>query len=156
MSTLLEEIKAQIVSLKTDVAQSNIGTVREISDGVAKIEGLSDAALNEMLDFPGGCTGIALNLEETEVGAIILGDYTKHQAKATGSPHHRQACCRCRWANRLLGASLVNALGQPHRRQRSTSQTDIFYPVEKIAPGIVKPANPSPSRCKPASWRSMR
>ena len=54
MSTLLEEIKAQIVSLKTDVAQTNIGTVREISDGVAKIEGLSGAALNEMLDFPGG------------------------------------------------------------------------------------------------------
>ena len=61
MSTLLEDIKAQIVSLKTDVAQTNIGTVREISDGVAKIEGLSGAALNEMLDFPGGITGIALN-----------------------------------------------------------------------------------------------
>ena len=57
MSTLLEDIKAQIVSLKTDVAQANIGTVREISDGVAKIEGLSDAALNEMLEFPGGVIG---------------------------------------------------------------------------------------------------
>ena len=76
MSTLLEEIKAQIVSLKTDVAQSNVGTVREISDGVAKIEGLSDAALNEMLEFPNGVTGIALNLEETEVGAIIIGDFS--------------------------------------------------------------------------------
>src|SRR5580658_8057953 len=77
MSTLLEEIKSQIVSLKTDVAQSNIGTVREISDGVAKIEGLSDAALNEMLEFPAGCTGIALKPEEPGVGAIISGDFSK-------------------------------------------------------------------------------
>src|SRR6202453_837171 len=76
MSTLLEEIKSQITALKTDVAQSNIGTVREISDGVAKIEGLSGAALNEMLEFPGGIIGLALNLEETEVGSIILGDFT--------------------------------------------------------------------------------
>src|SRR5271156_3797661 len=88
MSTLLEEIKSQITALKTDVAQSNIGTVREISDGVAKIEGLSDVALNEMLEFPGGVFGLALNLEETEVGAIIIGEFDKikegAQVRTTG------------------------------------------------------------------------
>ena len=76
MSTLLQEIEAQISGLKTGVAKQNVGTVREIGDGVAKVEGLSDAMLNEMLDFGNGIVGLALNLEETEVGVIILGDYT--------------------------------------------------------------------------------
>ncbi len=76
MSTLLQEIEAQIAGVKTSVARQNVGSVREIGDGVAKIEGLTDAMLNEMLDFGNGVTGLALNLEETEVGAIVLGDYT--------------------------------------------------------------------------------
>ncbi|MEK7706538.1 MAG: hypothetical protein AAB380_00875, partial [Verrucomicrobiota bacterium] len=69
MSNLLQEIEAQISGVKTSVARQNVGTVREISDGVAKIEGLTDAMLNEMLDFGNGVVGLALNLEETEVGA---------------------------------------------------------------------------------------
>src|SRR3954452_16314442 len=77
MSTLLRDIEAQISGAKTAVARQNVGTVREIGDGVAKIEGLTDAMLNEMLDFGNGVTGLALNLEETEVGAIILGDYSR-------------------------------------------------------------------------------
>src|SRR5260370_27864581 len=76
MSNLLQEIEAQISGVKTSVARQNVGIVREIGDGVAKIEGLTDAMLNEMLDFGNGVVGLALNLEETEVGAIILGDYT--------------------------------------------------------------------------------
>src|SRR6267143_1968022 len=76
MSTLLQEIESKISGVKTQVSRQNVGTVREIGDGVAKIEGLTDAMLNEMLDFGNGVTGLALNLEETEVGAIILGDYT--------------------------------------------------------------------------------
>src|SRR5476649_1958513 len=133
MSTLLEEIKAQIVSLKTDVAQSNIGTVREISDGVAKIEGLSDAALNEMLDFPGGVTGIALNLEETEVGAIIIGDFSKikegDEVRTTGK------LLQVPVGKPLLGR-VVDALGKPIDG-KGDIKTDIFYPVEKLAPGII-------------------
>src|SRR5476649_2438301 len=125
MSTLLEEIKSQIVSLKTDVAQSNIGTVREISDGVAKIEGLSEAALNEMLEFPGGVFGIALNLEETEVGAIIIGEFDQikegDEVKTTG---------------RLLQVPVVKALRQPIDG-KGDIKTDTFYPVEKLAPGII-------------------
>src|ERR1041385_1461323 len=76
MSTLLQEIEAQIAGVKKTTAKQNVGIVREIGDGVAKIEGLTDAMLNEMIDFGQGVTGLALNLEETEVGAIILGDYT--------------------------------------------------------------------------------
>src|SRR5205085_4082429 len=88
MSNLLQEIEAQIAGVKTAAVKQNVGTVREIGDGVAKIEGLADAMLNEMLDFGNGVVGLALNLEETEVGAIILGDYTKvhegSEVKTTG------------------------------------------------------------------------
>src|SRR5258705_14018027 len=76
MSNLLQEIEAQISGVKTSVSRQNVGVVREIGDGVAKIEGLTDVMLNEMIDFGNGVVGLALNLEETEVGAIILGDYT--------------------------------------------------------------------------------
>ena len=58
------------------MARENVGVVREIGDGVAKIEGLTGAMMNEMLDFGNGVTGLALILEETEVGAVILGDHT--------------------------------------------------------------------------------
>ncbi|MCX8109108.1 MAG: F0F1 ATP synthase subunit alpha, partial [Verrucomicrobiae bacterium] len=76
MSNLLKEIEEKITGIKTTVSRANVGVVREIGDGVAKIEGLSDVMLNEMLDFGNGTIGLALNLEETEVGAIVLGDYT--------------------------------------------------------------------------------
>src|SRR3954452_2528084 len=88
MSTLLQEIESKIAGVKTTTAKQNVGVIREIGDGVAKIEGLNDAMLNEMLDLGHGIIGLALNLEETEVGVIILGDYTQLQegdeARTTG------------------------------------------------------------------------
>ena len=133
MSTLLEELKSQIVSLKTDVAQTNIGTVREISDGVAKIEGLSGAALNEMLEFPDGVFGIALNLEETEVGAIIIGEFANikegDEVKTTGR------LLQVPVGKSLLGR-VVNSLGQPIDG-KGEIKGEAFYPVEKLAPGII-------------------
>jgi F-type H+-transporting ATPase subunit alpha len=89
MSTLLQEIESKIAGVKTTVGRQNVGTIREIGDGVAKIEGLSDAMLNEMIDFGNGIVGLALNLEETEVGAIILGDWSKvregQEVRTTGN-----------------------------------------------------------------------
>src|SRR5258708_36764032 len=77
MNTILEELETAISGLKTETTRSNVGIVREVGDGVCKIEGLSDVMLNEMIEFPGGTYGLALNLEETEVGAILLGDYSE-------------------------------------------------------------------------------
>jgi F-type H+-transporting ATPase subunit alpha len=90
MANLLQEIEAQIAGAKTAAAKQNVGVIRELGDGVAKIEGLTDAMLNEMIDLGGGVTGLVLNLEETEVGVIVLGDYTQAQGRRR-SPYHRQA-----------------------------------------------------------------
>jgi F-type H+/Na+-transporting ATPase subunit alpha len=134
MSTLLQEIEAQISGAKTTVARQNVGIVREIGDGVAKIEGLTDAMLNEMLDFGGGVIGLALNLEETEVGAIILGDYTSvregQEVRTTGRLLDVPV------GKGLLGR-VVNAQGLPVDGKGPIPST-ITYPVEKIAPGIIK------------------
>ncbi len=134
MSTLLQEIEAQITGLKTETSKENVGTVREIGDGVAKIEGLTRAKLNEMLDFGDGITGLALNLEESEVGAIILGDYTKieegDEVRATGK------LLQVPVGKGLLGR-VVNTLGEPIDG-KGPIQSDTAYPVEKIAPGIIR------------------
>ena len=61
MSSILQELEYQISGLKTSTTKSNVGIVREIGDGVARIEGLSDVMLNELIEFPGGLYGLALN-----------------------------------------------------------------------------------------------
>src|SRR6516164_5417842 len=134
MSTLLQDIQSKIAGVKTLTTKQNVGTVREIGDGVAKIEGLTDAMLNEMLDFGNGVTGIALNLEETEVGAIILGDYT--QIKEGDEVRTTGRLLQVPVGKALLGR-VVNALGEP-LDGKGPIKGDTFYPVEKIAPGIVK------------------
>ncbi|MDE2712947.1 MAG: F0F1 ATP synthase subunit alpha [Verrucomicrobiota bacterium] len=134
MSNLLQDIEAQITGAKTDVARENVGVVREIGDGVAKIEGLTGAMMNEMLDFGGGVMGLALNLEETEVGAVILGDHTGiaegDEVKTTGN------LLSVPVGKALLGR-VVDALGRPIDGKGDIA-AEANYPVEKIAPGIIK------------------
>src|SRR5215475_2011565 len=134
MSNIVQEIESQITGLKTSTAKQNVGTVRELGDGVAKVEGLSRAKLNEMLDFGNGVTGLALNLEESEVGAIILGDYTQidegDEVRATGK------LLQVPVGKSLLGR-VVNMLGQPIDG-KGPIKSDVAYPVEKIAPGIIR------------------
>src|SRR6185312_2096863 len=134
MSTLLREIEAQIAEAKTTTVKENVGVIREIGDGVARVEGLSDAMLNEMLDLGHGITGLALNLEETEVGVIILGDYTQLQegdeVRTTGK------LLQVPVGMGLLGR-IVNTLGEPVDGKGPVKST-VAYPVEKIAPGIIR------------------
>src|SRR6185369_17419344 len=134
MSSLLQEIEAQISGAKTTTTKQNVGIVREIGDGVAKIEGLTDAMLNEMLDFGNGVTGLALNLEETEVGAIILGDYTK--IEEGGEVRTTGKLLQVPVGKPMLGR-VVNSLGLPVDG-KGPIKTEIAYPVEKIAPGIIR------------------
>jgi F-type H+-transporting ATPase subunit alpha len=134
MSTILQEVETRIASLKTTATRSNIGIVRESGDGVAKVEGLSDVMLNEMVEFPGGRYGIALNLEETEVGCILLGDFTEvregDEVRTTGR------LLQVPVGKGLLGR-VVNTLGQP-LDGKGPIRSEESYPVEKIAPGIIK------------------
>jgi F-type H+-transporting ATPase subunit alpha len=134
MSSLLQEIEAQIAGAKASVTRQNVGQIREISDGVCKIEGLSDCMANEMLDFGAGIIGLALNLEETEVGAIIMGDYTSlhegSEVKTTGK------LLSVPVGKGLLGR-VVDVLGRP-LDGKGPIEASALYPVEKIAPGIVK------------------
>src|SRR5438552_8643011 len=127
MSSILEEIETKIAGLKTSTTKSNVGVVRETGDGVARIEGLSDVMLNEMIEFPNGVFGLALNLEETEVGATLMGDTTKvsegDEVKTTGR------LLSVPVGKALLGR-VVNALGQPLDDQRPI-QTDTSHPRER-------------------------
>ncbi|MGC2578349.1 MAG: F0F1 ATP synthase subunit alpha [Terrimicrobiaceae bacterium] len=135
MSNILQELESKIESIQSaSTTKANVGVVREIGDGVAKIEGLSAAMLNEMLEFPGGIYGLALNLEETEVGVIILGDYTSisegDEVKTTGRLLQTPV------GKALLGR-VVNALGQPLDGKGPIDAKE-FYPVENIAFGIIE------------------
>ncbi len=134
MSTILQELESQISGLSTSAMKSNVGLVREAGDGVCKIEGLSDVMLNELIEFPGGLYGLALNLEETEVGCVLLGDFTEvkegTEVKTTGR------LLSVPVGKGLLGR-VVNTLGQPVDG-KGPIVSDTQYPVEKIAPGIIK------------------
>ena len=134
MSDLLEELEFQIAGIKTAPSRQNVGVIREVGDGVTRVEGLSDAMLNEMLDLGHGVTGLALNLEETEVGVIVLGDYTLLQegdeVRTTGK------LLQVPVGMGLLGR-VVNTLGEPVDGQ-GPLKTDVFYPVERMAPGIIR------------------
>jgi F-type H+/Na+-transporting ATPase subunit alpha len=134
MSTILQEIEQQIAGITTSVEKTNVGIVRQVGDGVAKVEGLSGVMLNEMIEFDGGVTGMALNLEESEVGVVLLGDYAN---VTEGS--------ECRTTGNLLSipvgeavlGRVVNALGQPIDGKGEVAAA-AQYPMEKIAPGIIK------------------
>ncbi len=134
MNNLLREIEASIAEAKAATAKQNVGIIREVGDGVARVEGLTDAMLNEMIDLGHGITGLALNLDENEVGVIILGDYTRLQegdeVRATGN------LLQVPVGKGLLGR-VVNTLGEP-LDGRGPVVSDTVYPVEKTAPGIMK------------------
>src|SRR5712692_3574496 len=133
MEQLLREIEARIAGAKAATAKQNVGVIREVGDGVARIEGLTDAMLNEMIDLGQGVTGIALNLDETEVGVIILGDYTRleegDEVRSTGK------LLQVPVGKGLLGR-VVNTLGEP-LDGKGPVKADTAYPVERTASGII-------------------
>ncbi|WP_184020335.1 F0F1 ATP synthase subunit alpha [Haloferula luteola] len=134
MSSILQELEKEIANVTSSVDKTNVGVVREVGDGVAKVEGLSDVSLNEMIAFPGGVTGLAMNLEEGEVGVVLLGDYAAVtegvECQATGKLLSIPV-------GRAMLGRVVNAIGQPVDG-KGAIEAAAQYPMEKIAPGIIK------------------
>src|SRR5512136_1196737 len=126
-------LKQQIQQFGTAVTMVDVGTVIEVGDGIARIHGLASAKYNELLQFPNDIIGIALNLEEDSVSAVILGDYTKikegDEVKSTG-----------RIAEVPVGEAMigrvVDALGRPVDG-RGPVNTHKTRPIERVAPNVV-------------------
>ncbi|WPJ94750.1 F0F1 ATP synthase subunit alpha [Coraliomargarita algicola] len=133
MSSIVEQIENEIASFQAGAVKSNTGKVVSIADGVAKLSGLSGIMYNEMIDFGQGVTGLALNLEEDEVGCVVLGDYSKlkegDEATTTGK------LLSVPVGMGLLGR-VVDAIGNPIDGKGPINATET-YPVDQVAPGII-------------------
>ena len=107
---IVSVLKEQIEHFGTTVTMVEVGTVVEVGDGVARIHGLRGAQYNELLEFPNGIVGLALNLEEDNVAAVILGDYSKikegDEVRCTGKVVEVPV------GNELIGR-VVNPVGEP-------------------------------------------
>jgi len=129
-----ELIKKKIKELDLDTEARTEGTIVSLSDGIARIHGLSDAMQGEMLEFPGNTFGLAMNLERDSVGAVILGDYLHLSEGDTVK-------CTKRILEVPIGEALlgrvVDSLGNPidGKGEIKTSETS---PIEKIAPGVIQ------------------
>ncbi len=125
-------LKREIEHYQTDLAVDEVGTVLEVGDGIARIYGISNCMAGEMLEFANGANGLAFNLEENSIGAVILGDFSKlkegDSVKRTGTV--MQVPC----GDALLGR-VVDPLGNP-LDGKGPIKTDTYRPVESPAPGI--------------------
>src|SRR5213079_1960937 len=126
-------IREQIGSYAVEIDVAEVGSVVSLGDGIARVHGVERAMAGEMLEFPHGVFGIALNLEEDAVGAVLLGEYTEikegDQVKRTGR------IISVPVGEELLGR-VVNALGQPVDGKGPVA-TKQFSPIERLAPGVV-------------------
>lgn len=131
---VISQLREKIEKFKSTAKAETVGTVLQVGDGIAKVAGLSNAKASEMLEFPGGTLGVALNLEEDAIGVILLGDYSHikegDHVKSTGQ------ILSVPVGQGLVGR-VVNPLGQP-LDNKGPIKADKSYPVEKIAPGVME------------------
>ncbi|MBZ5509530.1 MAG: F0F1 ATP synthase subunit alpha [Acidobacteriia bacterium] len=126
-------IREQIENYESRIAVDEVGSIISLGDGIARVYGLDKVMAGELLSFPHGVSGIAMNLEEAQVGVVVLGEYTElkegDEVKRTG-----------RIASVPVGEALigrvVNALGEPID-DKGPIATKSFLPVERIAPGVI-------------------
>jgi F-type H+-transporting ATPase subunit alpha len=126
-------IREQIGSYAVEIDVAEVGTVVSIGDGIARVHGVERAMAGEMLEFPKGVYGIALNLEEDSVGVVLLGDY--REIKEGDTVKRTGRIISVPVGEEMLGR-VVNALGQPIDG-KGPIQTTQFLPIERLAPGVV-------------------
>src|SRR3989344_2216378 len=132
-NSIVEELKKNIAHFQKEVDQEEVGKVIEIGDGIARISGLIKCQVSEMLEFPGGVFGLALNLEEETVGCVLLGDYEHIKEGDTVKPTNKILSVPV--GEQMIGR-VVNALGMAIDGGKEIKSTT-FYPIEKIAPGVM-------------------
>ena len=132
-SEISELIKNKIENFESGAQSSDVGTVVAVTDGITRIHGLSDVQYGEMIEFPGETFGLALNLEQDSVGAVVLGDYTHisegAEVKTTGK------ILEVPVGEGLLGR-VVNSLGEPVDG-KGPIESKQSAPIEKVAPGVI-------------------
>jgi F-type H+/Na+-transporting ATPase subunit alpha len=130
---ITELLRQQIENYEQRVQVDEVGTVIKLGDGIARIHGLDKVMAGELLEFPHGVSGLAMNLEEDQVGAVLLGDYTEisegNQVKRTGRIMSVPV------GEAMIGR-VVNALGAPIDDKGPINTTE-FSPVERLAPGVI-------------------
>jgi len=133
---IVEQLKKQIAGFKAEVEEKSIGQVLKISDGIALVSGLREAMMSEILIFKsaeGEVSGVAQNLEENLVGAIILGDFS---AIKEGD----EVVCTKKILSVPVGEALVGRVVNPLGEVldgKGEIETKNYYPIEKIAPGVI-------------------
>src|SRR6476620_8320502 len=127
-------IRQQIENYESKVAVDEVGTVITLGDGIARVHGLEKVMSGELLSFPHDISGIAMNLEEDQVGVVLLGEYTEikegDQVKRTGRIMSVPV------GDAMIGR-VVNSLGQPIDDKGPISTTE-FIPLERLAPGVIE------------------
>ncbi len=130
---ITELLRQQIEGYEDRVHVDEVGTIVSLGDGIARIHGLDKVMAGELIDFPHGVAGLAMNLDEDQVGAVLLGDYTElregDQVKRSGK------IMAVPVGDALIGR-VVNALGQPIDDKGPINTTETL-PVERIAPGVI-------------------
>jgi len=131
---IVEQLKKQIEDVEMSTQTQKVGNVLEVGDGVVRVDGLSDVMASEMLSFEDGSVGVALNLEEDQVGAMILGDYKGIKegqvVKSTGK------ILSIPVTDKMIGR-VINPLGKAIDSKEEIV-SDTLYPIEKMAPGVIE------------------
>ena len=126
-------IRQQIENYESKISVDEVGTIITLGDGIARVYGLDKVMAGELLSFPHGLSGIAMNLEEDQVGVVLLGEYTEikegDEVKRTGRIMSVPV------GDAMIGR-VVNALGQPID-DRGPITTDRFIAMERLAPGVI-------------------
>jgi F-type H+-transporting ATPase subunit alpha len=126
-------IRDQIENYDSAVQVAEVGSIISLGDGIARLHGLEKVMAGEMLEFPHDVAGIAMNLEEDQVGAVLLGDYTQ---LTEGDEVRRTGKIISVPVGKALIGRVVDALGRP-LDGKGPVDTDIYFPIERMAPGVV-------------------
>ena len=126
-------IREQIENYETKIAVDEVGTVMSVGDGIARVYGIDKVMAGELLSFPHGIAGIAMNLEEDQVGAVLLGE--AYEIKEGDEVKRTKKIMSVPVGDALIGR-VVNALGMPID-DKGPINTDKTNPVERIAPGVI-------------------